>query len=191
AGLVAVGVAAPQAPVNPQGLAEQAAASKADSDTAAAREKVKADETHAVAKRAFVGQYRQLLVLAKPCDQAVTALAKAANSGDQYSTYEAAKHGDRVCRKTATTIGGMSASASTYGEDAKKIEKAISTCRSAYIFKQMGMAKAMAIADGDGRPSVVSDMSEDLKTGQAGALLCVAEFFAAGSKLGIDLKELS
>lgn len=141
-------------------------------------------------KNAFVALYRQVLAAGEPCDKSITAIGAAAKTGDQYATYQVAKDGAAACREAATTIGSFSKPDGLTGEGEQAVEKALKICGNAYLYRQMGMEKAMQIADGDGKPSVVSEMSDDLKTGQTGVLLCVAGMFDASSKIGIDIKRL-
>ncbi len=148
------------------------------------------DVASAAAKDEFIQRYRQMLAAAKVCDEASETLGKAANSGSQLATYQAAQGGRDACRAAAGTIGELDAPEDLPDAGEAAFDKAKDTCRNAYIYRQLGMEKAMQAADGDARPSVVSEMQENMKTGQAGTLLCVAQWFDAAGKSGIDVKAL-
>jgi hypothetical protein len=154
---------------------------------ASAVEKAK-DASSEQTKREFVELYRQVLKSGGPCDKAIGAMAIAAKTGDQYATYQVAKEGEEACGQASTAIQDLQVPSGLSNEAASAVEKGIKTCSSAYVFRQMGMQKAMQVADGDGKPSVVSDMVDNLKTGQTGVMLCVAELFEASSKVGVDTK---
>jgi len=148
-------------------------------------------DEHLAAQDAFITLYRQIINQTKRCDQASSALQKAANSGDTLATYQAAKEGRDACREATTTIGGYDAPDGLSDEAEEATTKAITTCENGYLYRQMGMEKAMQYADGDTRPSVMSEMIDNMKTGQAGTLLCVTQLFAAANKSGIDIKRLN
>jgi hypothetical protein len=167
-------------------------AGRASAATASAEPTTKPAETTngAESKAAFVALYREILSAAKPCDSSVAALRKAAGSGNPYSTYEVAKRGADACREAAMSINDMEAPAGLSAEGRDAVTKSIETCRSAYLYRQTGMEKAMQAADGDARPSVVSEMSENMKTAQSGVMLCVAQLFTASQAVGVDPKQL-
>jgi hypothetical protein len=141
-------------------------------------------------KQSFVYLYQDVLAAVKPCDKAFDRLGQAAKTGAPLATYKAAKVGADACQEAATTIGKKSAPSQLSGAAAEKTEEALKVCRNAYVARQMGFEKAMAIADGDTRPSVMSDMEENMKQGQAGVLLCVGSLIEASGLVGVDPKTL-
>lgn len=165
-----------------------ASSATAQSDAA---ESVRAATRDDRAAANMVASYRAFLAVAKPCDRAVNALADAASAGNQYATFSAAKDGHELCRETAMTVAASSPPDGLDADTRKAAAKAIEHCRDAYLSRQMAMEKAMAIADGDARPSAMVDFTDALKAGQAGLLLCVGEWFGAAGKAGVDPKELS
>ena len=186
-GLIAVGASAKDPPkVEIPAAKPSALASTASSAPATPATPSTSDE----AKAAFVSLYRSVLDTSKPCDTSIDRLGKAASSGNRYTTYAVAKQGAAACRDAAMAFQDMQAPAGLPTDAEEVTTKAISACQNAYISRQMGMEKAMEVADGDGKPSVVSDMSDNLQAGQNGVLMCVAGFFDAAGKAGIDLKRL-
>lgn len=145
----------------------------------------------AATKTEFVELFHRVIGTAKPCDEAVSALGKAANTGNQYTTYQVAKEGSDACQAATASLNDMTAPDNLSSANTEAVDKALKICRGAYMFRQMGMAEAMEIADGNSRPSKVSEMAEHLKDGQTGTVLCVAEMFYAANKIGVDLKRLN
>lgn len=138
----------------------------------------------------FVSLYRAVIAKAKPCDDATNVLGKSSKSRDMLTVYQAAKDGRDVCRDATIAIGKLEPPAGLKAEGKAATDKALKTCRNAYLYRQMGMEKAMQAADGDTRPSVISEMTDNMKTGSVGTLMCVSEFFAAASSSGLDADEL-
>lgn len=139
----------------------------------------------------FIAMYRHIIETAKPCDKSVDALGKAAKTGNVYSTYQVAKDGAEACRDASTSIGEMETPGGLPSEAADAVGKAIEVCRNAYLYRQLGMEKAMQAADGDARPSVMSEMAENMKTAQHGVILCVAQLFMTSQAVGVDPKILN
>lgn len=145
----------------------------------------------AAAQERFISLYHQVIAEAKPCDEASSVLQKAANSGDSLATYQAAKNGRDTCRAATMAMGKVEPPSGLTDAGEAATKKALGTCENAYLYRQMGMEKAMAVADGDNRPSAISEMIEHMKTGQAGTLLCVAQLLDAAVKSHINIKKLS
>ncbi len=133
----------------------------------------------------LLSNYRKMLALAKDCDPAIAAIAEAASSGSMVAVYSAAKDGQDGCQGAWMGITQLSA------ESGDKEEEAIETCGNAYYLRQRAMETAMTIADGDAKPSNVVSFQDDLKAGQAGVMLCVAQFFVAAGELGIKPDQMS
>ena len=177
---------------NPPGDKVAAKVDPKPSPTAAAPSApIASPQSSADGKERFVVLYRGVLSATKPCDAAVGRLGKVASSGDQYATYQVAKDGRDACRDTSTTIAGLDTPDGLTADAEAAVEKAVGECRDAYALRQSAMETAMQIADGEGRPSLVSEMSDQLKAAQGGVLVCVAHLFQAGSAAGVDLKRLN
>lgn len=138
----------------------------------------------------FISLYHQVIAAAKPCDEATNTLGNAGKSRDMLTVYQAAKDGRDACRDATTEIGKFEAPDGLKADAKSATDKALNTCRNAYLYRQMGMEKAMQVADGDSRPSVVSEMVDNMKTGSAGTMLCVGELIGAASSAGIDIQKL-
>lgn len=172
---------------------DAAATTKAASDAEAAQKAeqlAKATASHAP----FVKQYREMLAVAAPCDQAIGEVGKAATAvgsgGSMVDLYSAANDGEAACQKAWLAINGMSPP-DDMPEDAETLTKeAIETCGSAYYLRQRAMETAKTIADGDAKPSNVLSFRNDAQQGQAGVLACVAKWFEAGGKLGVKPEQL-
>jgi hypothetical protein len=176
----------PKTETSPVAAASPSPAAKATSPAAEAVSKVGDKEGQA----AFLALYRQLLETAKPCDKSVAALGKAAGTGNSYSTYQVAKDGAEACRSAYTAINRMETIEGLPSDGTEKLENALQTCGNAYLYRLMGMEKAMEVADGDDKPSVVSDMSEKLRLAQSGIMLCVAGFYETSAAIGVDSKQM-
>lgn len=155
----------------------EAAADKADA---------RADQLEADAgKQGVLTNYRTMLTLAKKCDPTIAALGEAAKSGSAVAMYAAAKEGQARCQEAWLGISKLSPADGLPGAAREKEEKAIKACGSAYFLRQRAMETAMAIVDGDAKPSKVASLEEDLETGQAGVMLCVAGYFEAADAVGL------
>lgn len=187
AGFIAIGAFAK---VSPKDTARTEKPGESKSATPSAPATAYPAASREEAQNGLISLYRTVLETAKPCDASIGQMGKAASTGNQYATYDVAKAGAAACREAATAIREMEAPTGLSSDAAEATTKAIGDCGGAYLFRQMGMEKAMLVADGDGRPSLVSEMSENLKTGQAGVMVCVADFFVAAEKAGIDPKKM-
>lgn len=161
------------------------------SATPSAEAIVAPDKASSEGERAFLALYRDVLARAAPCDKAVTQLGKTAQGGDPYATYQVAKNGNASCQTAADAMYAMEVPDGLPEAANEELDKALKACRFAYAQRASGLAKAMEIADGNGRPSTLSEMTEMLKDGQTGTLMCVAGFFATASKSGIASKRLA
>lgn len=177
----------PPPPPNKTGMKDTATAKTEAATTSAADTQA---EKRAAQER-FISLYHQVINTAKPCDDASGVLQKAANSGNTLATYQAAKAGREACQNAAIEMRKFDAPEGLNGEATAMTNKALTTCANAYVYRQMGMDKAIEVADGDNRPSVISEMIENMKTGQAGTMLCVGQLLEAASKSQIDLKRIN
>lgn len=177
----------PPPPPNKTGQKNAATAKNEAATTSVADAKAE----KSAAQERFISLYHQVINTAKPCDNASGVLQKAANSGNTLATYRAAKAGREACQNAAIEMRKLEAPEGLDGEATAMTSKALTTCANAYVYRQMGMDKAIEVADGDNRPSVISEMIENMKTGQAGTLLCVGQLIEASAKAGIDVKKLN
>jgi hypothetical protein len=144
-----------------------------------ATEKQEAEDQAATKREGFLTNYRATLQIAKGCDQSIDPVADAAKANDVIALYSAAKAGQEACQTAWLALGKIEAMSGD------KEEKAVDTCKNAYFLRQRAMETAMAIADGDAKPSNVVSFTEDMKTGQAGVMLCVAQWMEAGGAIGV------
>jgi len=194
AGIVALGMSAPEPAAGPEiaatpksDVVEPAAPRRPPSVTVAAPP---ASPPKADPKPEFLGRYRAMLGLAKPCDQSIGKVASAASRGNVIDMYSEAKDGQAACEQAWTEIGKLEPDDTMPDEGSKKEEKAITTCRQTYFLRQRAMETAMKVADGDGRASNVVSFKEDLQAAQLGLMMCVAEWMSAGSSIGIKPEDL-
>lgn len=188
-------IISPTPPPSSQQTAEREAVpeptpSPTNSATLAVKPAVQNTGVPAEQKVAFTALYRSVIARAQPCDASVNQLSKAANSGNQMATYQAAKAGHDACLETVAELNDLDAPDGSSPEAEAAVDKALGICRNAYIHRQTAMTTAMEVADGDARPSKISSMSEDLKTAQLGVMLCVGELMSAAGKYEVDLKKL-
>lgn len=176
----------PPPPPNKAGLKDTATAKNGAAGTSAAD----AEAEKLAANERFISLYHQVISTAKPCDDAAGVLQKAANGGNTLATYQAAKAGREACQNAAIEMRKLEAPEGLNGEATAMTNKALTTCANAYVYRQMGMDKAIEVADGDNRPSVISEMIENMKTAQAGTMLCIGKFLETSNNLGIDAKRL-
>lgn len=134
---------------------------------------------------ALLANYRQVIELTKRCDPAIGAVGEAAKSGSSVAMYSAAKEGQARCQETWLAIGKLSPADGLPDAAQEKEKKALETCSSAYFLRQRAMETAMSVADGDAKASNIASLQDDLKNGQGGVMLCVAQYFEAATAAGI------
>lgn len=163
-------------------------ASPADPKSAAAQqvatEKQEADDEAATRRAGFLKNYRATIEIAKSCDDAIKPVGAAAQANDVIALYSAAKAGQETCQAAWLALDKIEPAS---GE---KEEKAVKTCKGTYFLRQRAMETAMTIADGDAKPSNVVSFQDDMKTGQAGVMLCIAQWMEAGDAIGIKPAEM-
>jgi hypothetical protein len=173
----------------PTGKDGQAASAPPTSATAAAPE---AKEAPIDTKKQLEGEARNLweavLAAAKPCDRAADDVSTSAKSGDVYRLYGAAKRGEEACQNASTAIGDMKPPASAEEDGEAAFSKAIDQCSTAQFARVRAFGKVAEVADGNMRPSAVTEAKEMLETAGAGGLYCAAGFFDAAGKSGVDTK---
>lgn len=185
----AVGLALTPTPPKGDATASQVvgsdAAQKASEAKQLAAEAKQERADQAAAQRQHVLEnYRETLRIAKGCDEAMEPVGRAANKNDVVALYSAAKAGQEACEAAWMDLNKIEAMSGA------KEEKAVETCHQAYFLRQRAMETAMTIADGDAKPSNIVSFQDDVKAGQAGVMLCVAQWMDAGSAVGIKLEEM-
>lgn len=140
----------------------------------------------AAARATFLANYRAVLAAAKPCDAMVGGLEAAAKTGSPLTMYQAAKAGQEACDTAWGEIRKIEA-APLEGAAADREKEALKTCGTAYFLRQRAMETAMKVADGDAKPSTLSSFQEDMQTGQAAVLMCVAQYMQAAEPAGVKL----
>lgn len=158
---------------------KKAGAQSASGNTAPSPSPSASPDEAAAQRATFLKNYRETLEIAGSCDRAIASVGKAAQGGSEVALYSAAKDGQAACQSAWQALENME---TTTGE---KEEKAIKTCRGTYFLRQRAMETAMTIADGDSKPSNVVSFQDDMKTGQAGVMLCVAQWMEAGAAIGV------
>ncbi|WP_394662276.1 hypothetical protein [uncultured Sphingomonas sp.] len=143
----------------------------------------KVDAT-AEARQTFVANYKAVLTATKPCDATINGIEAAAKSGSPLTLYQAAKVGQATCQDAWQKINRIEA-ADLPDAAAEKEKAALKTCGTAYFLRQRAMETAMAIADGDAKPSKLSSFQEDMRDGQAAVMMCVAQYLEASEPAGV------
>lgn len=200
--MMLIGAAAPPPANDPQTSAPSAApathtgASKNSNTAAPVQDEAarvageKAERTQAM-RAAYLG----MLELTAPCDKAVGSVGTiAAAVGNGRATtidlYAAAKSGQERCQAAWLGVKGIEAPDGLPDEGEAALEAAVETCGSAYFLKQRAMETGMTIADGGAKPSLAVSFQEDLRAAQSGVLQCIAGWFGAAQKSGIDAAAL-
>lgn len=136
-----------------------------------------------------------LMTILKPCDDAMVGVGKAIEavgrgSSDVYSGYEQASAAQRVCEQAWSRLRKVNAPEGLDGDDAANAGNAIEQCQISAMLKGDIAETAMALFDGDQRPSTVSKMTGDMKSAQSASLACVAGATAAALKAGADPEKI-
>ncbi|MES2339577.1 MAG: hypothetical protein V4537_15910 [Pseudomonadota bacterium] len=179
----------------PEQLAERAAAD-AKAKAADAADARAADAAKAVADKASKAKlqdeaaalWSNIVTEAKPCDNAGDRVASAARSGDVYRLYAVAKESQAACGSAVAATFQLKAPASAVGESKVAFENAIIKCGEAHSIKQIAFGKVADVADGNMRPSAVTEAREKLEVASGGGLYCAAAMMQAASKAGVDSK---
>lgn len=135
-------------------------------------------------KPGLIRQYKAVIDTVRPCDAAFKALAGAKSS--QLALYQASKIGHDACGASSKAVDAFEVPEGLDNKVQVTQRKALATCATAYRFRERAFGKAMEMADsGDIRPSRMTEMQEDFKTGEAGVLLCVSQLIQAAGEAGI------
>ncbi len=169
----------------PEQLAERAAADARAADAA----KAVADKaSKAKLQDEAAALWSNIVTEAKPCDNAGDRVASAARSGDVYRLYAVAKESQAACGSAVAATFQLKAPASAVGESKVAFENAIIKCGEAHSIKQIAFGKVADVADGNMRPSAVTEAREKLEVASGGGLYCAAAMMQAASKAGVDSK---
>jgi hypothetical protein len=140
-------------------------------------------------KPGLIGQYKAVIDTVRPCDAAFKALAGAKSS--QLALYQASKKGHDACGTSSKAVDAFDVPEGLADKVQVTQRKALATCATAYRFRERAFGKAMEMADsGDIRPSRMTEMQEDFKTGEVGVLLCVSQLIQAAGEAGIKPDDL-
>lgn len=146
-------------------------------------------------KASMIAFGRNLYTAMSPCDQTGKALAAAAQgmtngTASVYEVYDAAKEANEGCAESSTNIGKVTVPDNLPDDVQKSAKATIRICETASLSKMRAASTMMEIADGDGRPSKVTEMREEAERGQTALLACVAELFVTGDMVGVKAQEL-
>ena len=140
-------------------------------------------------KPGLIRQYKSVIDTVRPCDAAFKALASAKSS--QLALYQASKVGHDACGTSSKAVDAFEVPEGLSDKVQVTQRKALATCATAYRFRERAFGKAMEMADsGDIRPSRMTEMQEDFKTGEVGVLLCVSQLLQAAGEAGIKPDDL-
>lgn len=140
-------------------------------------------------KPGLIRQYKSVIDTVRPCDAAFKALAGAKSS--QLALYQASKVGHDACGTSSKAVDAFEVPEGLSDKVQATQRKALATCATAYRFRERAFGKAMEMADsGDIRPSRMTEMQEDFKTGEVGVLLCVSQLIQAAGEAGIKPDDL-
>ena len=140
-------------------------------------------------KPGLIRQYKSVIDTVRPCDAAFKALAAAKNS--QLALYQASKIGHDACGTSSKAVDAFEVPEGLSDKVQAAQRKALATCATAYRFRERAFGKAMEMADsGDARPSRLTEMQEDFKTGEMGVLLCVSQLIQSAGEAGIKPDDL-
>jgi len=140
-------------------------------------------------KLGLLRQYKSVIDTVRPCDAAFKALAGA--KGSQLALYQASKIGHDACGTSSKAVDAFDIPQGLSDKIQATQRKALATCATAYRFRERAFGKAMEMADsGDIRPSGMTEMQEDFKTGEVGVLLCVSQLIQAAGEAGIKADDL-
>lgn len=140
-------------------------------------------------KPGLIRQYKSVIDTVRPCDAAFKALAGARES--QLALYQASKIGHDACGTSSKAVDAFEIPEGLSDKVQATQRKALATCATAYRFRERAFGKAMEMADsGDIRPSRMTEMQEDFKTGEVGVLLCVSQLIQAAGEAGIKPDDL-
>jgi hypothetical protein len=129
--------------------------------------------------------WRSVVAASEPCDAASKIAANAASSGDVYRLYEAAKTAEDACRVAHYALRELDAPASSADHVEEAFESSISKCAEAALMKQIAYSKIAEVADGNVRPSAVTDARDSVEAASSGSLVCAAAMMAAAAKAGV------
>lgn len=169
-----------------------------ENSTAAASEASAVAEEKSVAtaaKPGFIGLWRDVLRLAKPCDQlnsaAIDAVAKAgAGSASLVDAYGIASDAQKTCQETWLAIGRLSPPDGLSKEQEKATKKALDACDTAYFSRKESLETMLEVIDGDQRPSKVQTYKERGELAQSGILVCIAGLTGVAGELGVNFDEI-
>ena len=186
-GLVAfiVGVALSPTPA-PTTKGPAAVASVPPPDAAVA--KATAGEAKRVLETETKTLWASLLQAIEPCDRAAEQVAKTTKTGNIYEVYPAAKAGTEACGEASRAVEALSPPNSATGEVAAAFEKGLDACENGQQARTVAFSKLAEVADGDMRPSAVTEVKEYMQAAGAAGLVCAAGMLEAATKGGVDTK---
>lgn len=135
--------------------------------------------------------FKKVIEYSTPCDENMNELAKVFQTGDIYNAYEAAKVTKKVCEYSWEQIGKLSPPEGLNEEAHEQAEETLDNCHLAMFTRIQFSEQAMEVANGDTRPSAISEATEKSKQGNEYSTMCAAGFFVISESQGINSDFLS
>lgn len=141
-------------------------------------------------KSQFVSQYREILRVAKPCDEALSGLSGAAErskeDGNVIQLMAATSAGQNACGSAATAIRAMSPAQGLPPKAAASTDNALRSCLRGYDRREQAFKRANDIVAGEGGD--VQEAVQDIERSRGDITRCVVGYVVAATEAGVDAK---
>lgn len=170
--------------VDPEGMQRMQEEQRAREEAAASADR----SENALAATEWHGR---IMTALQPCDDALVRLgeqmeAVGGGSADIYAGYDQAAAAQRVCNQSWARLQDFKAPEGLEDENESRAEDAIEQCQIAAMLKEDVAEGAMAIFDGDRRPSAITEVREKMLRAQHSTMSCAAGTIASAIKAGAD-----
>lgn len=133
----------------------------------------------------------EISLAAKPCDNIGKQFATASENPDMYEWYRLANAGAKACDTAAADIQ-LIQPGNTFSQDGKKkLKIARDNLATAYLHKAESFEKIKIVANGDMRPSAISEATEAIETSSSALVIASAALMINMQEEGVDISTLT
>ncbi len=134
--------------------------------------------------------WQSVIAQSTRCDDAAKRVGAAGKTGNMYTLYPAAQEGAEICMDARMETDRLDPPAAADGDVEDAFEKAITECAAGHGMRGLAFQQLASVADGDMRPSKMAEVKETMGVAGRANLTCVASFYEAIGKAGLDMKTL-
>ncbi|WP_298331116.1 hypothetical protein [Asticcacaulis sp.] len=133
---------------------------------------------------------QDVIAAASPCDKLSLEVARATEAMDMVEIYRTSRNAERVCSEARSEFNSIQLPSYLTSEGRKNVREGLTQMSNAYDQRAYGYSKLKQAADGDLRPSVVTDAQEAMEGVQGQVISAIATLYMALGADGADPEKI-